>query len=828
MAYSHGTLTVHVTAPREQLAAWGTWVMDAEPRIPATVAPSALVATQLSQWLGRRFGGGAMPPVVAWNTGGLETDDDVALWADVLAPGLEATLSPTSPYRGAPGAVSAVLRAARVLHVQGVPPDRARELPLALAEAMTSAGEWWTRVGWGLDEGRRIREELVGDGPLAVYGEIGDARDWVLAQARERPVHLFAGSADEGGEARPLGAALAWWRRQGAQVLNPGPVRPPEPSERLAVVVGEPDDIRWAVAGALGRAGAPQDALVVAPRGSAAALARDLRGMGYPAAAYPPPRIPSPGLAAWEASVERPPLASLMEWARSRENRGAAGERVQLLQHIGHASQWPSSVRTAYDAMAQARAALVAARDWSGVGRLAAQWAVAAGVPLGAADPALARWDAARVPTAPPSIEAWMLARLHEPGAVPPDASVWVVEADAAAEGFTPSTLVLVGDAADPGPALGPGDVPAVLTERVRAQLGLATADVRRTEARERRGQLVLRAQRVWVVVDEARGVSLAAGAPRVEAPRHHGIGLGAAVGRSEPRFGAFDGQFPPGAVPAPHSASGFERFGRCPLQYAWRALGVEPMPVLSAEPDPRSIGSWMHRVLAEAAGRVPAPSPVAVRALLERAVQEDPPAATVVPGLLAGRLDRLVADLAAVLAASPAEGTLATELSWEVSWRGAPLQGVMDRVDRRPDGTVLVVDYKSGEPPAGTVDPTRLQLALYAYAASATLQVPLEAVSAAYWGITSQKGFAQRTLEPPIASRWAEAEAILAGVLERVGAGELFMFPGPNACRTCDWRAACPAEAEALGRQKASAAPQFVRLWPDRGEGNGDADAPD
>lgn len=818
MAHSHAALTVHVAAPRERLATWCTWARHAGPL--ATVVSTPLVAAQLSRW----SGGGAVPPV-AWYGDDSATDPH-ALWADVLAPALEDMLPPTSPYRGTPGAASAVLRAARVLHDQRVPVGRLGELSPALAEALTRAADCWTRVAWGLSDGQPVRWALTGEGPLAVYGAIPAAREWVLDQSRQRPVHVFLALADGTAGVHASGTTLAWWRRQGAQVLDTRPAHPPTTPSRRIVAVARPDDIRWAVAEALAGTDVHQDALVVAPWGSAAALARDLRGLGWSATAYPPPLAPSPGLAAWEASVERAPLAPLMEWART--TRGAAADRERLFQHAGHPTRWPPAVRAAHDAMTAARAALLAARDWTTVGRQAVRWAAAAGLSLGQADPALARWHAAGVPPAPVSIEAWLLARLSQPLPVPADASVWVVETDAAAAGFTPSTLILLTDADDPGVTLGPDDVPAVLTERVRAELGLETAAARRMAARTRRDQLVALSERLWVVVDETSQGSQAENVPRVEAPRHDGTGLGVALGRSQPRFGAFDGRFPPEAVPAPRSASGFERYGRCPLQYAWRALGVEPMPAPSAEPDARSVGSWMHRVLAEAAGQVPPPSPAAVRELLDRAVEEDPPAATVLPGLLAGRLDAMVADLVAVLAASPPEGRLATELSWDLTWRDAALKGVMDRVEQRPDGTVLVVDYKSGDPPAATVHPTRLQLALYAYAASTTVHVPLEAVSAAYWGITSRKGFARKVLKPPMADRWAEADAIMEGVYARVHAGELFMFPGAGACRTCDWRTACPGEAEALGRQKGRTALEFVRLWPDRGEEDADADAPD
>ncbi|HWS44259.1 MAG TPA: PD-(D/E)XK nuclease family protein, partial [Acidimicrobiia bacterium] len=98
---------------------------------------------------------------------------------------------------------------------------------------------------------------------------------------------------------------------------------------------------------------------------------------------------------------------------------------------------------------------------------------------------------------------------------------------------------------------------------------------------------------------------------------------------------------------------------------------------------------------------------------------------------------------------------TLATELAFGIHGASAPtvevplganrvlhVRGKADRVDRRADGSLVVIDYKTGSPDAYTAlghdDPvlggTRLQLPVYARAARAAFGEAGTAVAAFYW----------------------------------------------------------------------------------------------
>jgi hypothetical protein len=68
-------------------------------------------------------------------------------------------------------------------------------------------------------------------------------------------------------------------------------------------------------------------------------------------------------------------------------------------------------------------------------------------------------------------------------------------------------------------------------------------------------------------------------------------------------------------------------------------------------------------------------------------------------------------------------------------------LRGYIDRVDRRPDGKLRIIDYKAGSTPISVRELTnghRLQLPLYALAAQEALGAPV--ASGFYWHIASAK----------------------------------------------------------------------------------------
>ena len=149
--------------------------------------------------------------------------------------------------------------------------------------------------------------------------------------------------------------------------------------------------------------------------------------------------------------------------------------------------------------------------------------------------------------------------------------------------------------------------------------------------------------------------------------------------------------------------------------------------------------------------------------------------------------------------------------------------RGRADRIDRRPDGTRVVLDYKTGRHPKAPVgmenDPVwaggRLQLPLYAEAARQGLDA--EAVEAAYWYISERGGFGRDeiVLDDATAARFREVVGQIVDGIDRgifpAAPGEPSWFHGTDEnCAYCDFNALCPAERGAQYDAKASA-PEFM-----------------
>jgi len=127
-------------------------------------------------------------------------------------------------------------------------------------------------------------------------------------------------------------------------------------------------------------------------------------------------------------------------------------------------------------------------------------------------------------------------------------------------------------------------------------------------------------------------------------------------------------------------------------------------------------------------------------------------------------------------------------------------LRGRMDRIDEAGDGTLVVIDYKTGssdyysnldegDPDAGG---TRLQLPAYALAARAVTGRSDTPVEAYYWFVTTRGGFKRvgYRLTPEIADRFAE----VLGTIDRLIADGVFpsrghdvSYSGYNVCPYCD-----------------------------------------
>lgn len=294
--------------------------------------------------------------------------------------------------------------------------------------------------------------------------------------------------------------------------------------------------------------------------------------------------------------------------------------------------------------------------------------------------------------------------------------------------------------------------------------------------------------------------------------------------GRSSPRLTRFDGNLAGLALSSPAdpetartaSATGLERWARCPFDYFLRSvLGVRelenPEDALTISPVDR--GSLIHDVLETFVREVLArpepqrPGPHDRWTAADRARLRDLGLAACAGYEAQGRTGRtlfwnrdrarILADLDATLTfdeeVREVEGSrhLAAELAFGTDHdavdavalplpdgRHVQFKGKADRVDRTGAGGLLVADYKTGSdrdfvslseenPDQGG---TRLQLAVYGAAARVAMGEPAAPVRAEYWFTSRKAGFTRRGYEltPAVTERISETLGLIVEGIER------------------------------------------------------------
>ncbi|MGH9100369.1 MAG: PD-(D/E)XK nuclease family protein, partial [Acidimicrobiales bacterium] len=312
-------------------------------------------------------------------------------------------------------------------------------------------------------------------------------------------------------------------------------------------------------------------------------------------------------------------------------------------------------------------------------------------------------------------------------------------------------------------------------------------------------------------------------------------------------RFSRFDGLVAHSAIPSPRtgavqSATGLEGFARCPRRYFFsHLLGVTtrelPEAVLQLAPAER--GVIVHRVLERlvageiAAGELEQDLAAREARMLEYAEDEFAQArsrgVTGHPALWELERSRMASDLrehlrteAAYRAASGAR-PVAVELEFGPATRShvavgtrsgeVRFRGRIDRVDAQADGTLTVIDYKSGRPYRGQEDGDplaggqRLQLPVYALAAMAAFG-PERHVRAGYWYVGSPTPTQWVTLDDSVEDRLEEVLAVLA---EGIASGHFPARPGPaegrsargSNCTFCPYDEMCSPDRAAAWRRK-------------------------
>ncbi len=137
--------------------------------------------------------------------------------------------------------------------------------------------------------------------------------------------------------------------------------------------------------------------------------------------------------------------------------------------------------------------------------------------------------------------------------------------------------------------------------------------------------------------------------------------------------------------------------------------------------------------------------------------------------------------------------GNLYTEKRFAIEIGGARVRGRLDRLDALADGTVAVVDYKTGRPKTQEEADDSLQLSIYALAARSLGHNPSELV---FLNLENGAAVESRRSEKEL----REAEVLVQEIAQKIAAGEFEPKPG-NGCSRCSYRSICPTQEEPLPR---------------------------
>lgn len=151
-------------------------------------------------------------------------------------------------------------------------------------------------------------------------------------------------------------------------------------------------------------------------------------------------------------------------------------------------------------------------------------------------------------------------------------------------------------------------------------------------------------------------------------------------------------------------SATALDRLLGDPYQfYARQILGLARLDPLEADPfgDPALRGTLVHEVLDAWHKARKANDRLQIKPFAEQYLR-DKPVHPLFWGLWRPRLVIALERFEQWIEEAEAKGTrvLATEIKGNMTYKGVTVHGIADRIDRLPDGTLAIIDYKTGSPP--------------------------------------------------------------------------------------------------------------------------------
>ncbi len=249
--------------------------------------------------------------------------------------------------------------------------------------------------------------------------------------------------------------------------------------------------------------------------------------------------------------------------------------------------------------------------------------------------------------------------------------------------------------------------------------------------------------------------------------------------------------------LPRALSPSRLQDFQSCPRRYQYSAVERIPQPATYAT----TRGRVVHHVL-EHLHRRPADErsldvahsllPAALEAVVDEGVRGDLADEANLDERLRADASRAL-DTYATLEDPAAVVHEGVELRLEVDLDGTPLLGILDRLDREPDGSLAIIDYKTGSPPSRQFDTqTFANTELYAALCDAALGEMPRVIRLLYVG---RAGVLERPVSPVVVAARADAAAQAWSRITRYhAAGDFPARPSPRSCRWCPFRARCAA----------------------------------
>ena len=233
-------------------------------------------------------------------------------------------------------------------------------------------------------------------------------------------------------------------------------------------------------------------------------------------------------------------------------------------------------------------------------------------------------------------------------------------------------------------------------------------------------------------------------------------------------------------------SASAIDSYETCPLQFKlereWRLPGEIPAAM--------QYGAAMHRVLRNYYDALGVQRPYSDDDLFQQ-LRDDLSNAGIEDAyqheLYQQKGANQLRDFLSAARHAPAAQVLHTERAFEIRLGGTTVAGRIDRIDQLNDGSVVIIDYKTGKPRTQESADESLQLSIYVLAAREKWKYRVDHLG--FYNLEENAPVITRRTE----SQLQETADKVQVVAEKIGQGIFHATPGWH-CTLCAYRNLCPA----------------------------------